>query len=154
MRNYMLLFPSLYKMRRLSSIICVIFVSVSSVESIENPAGTGVKVYTKHRSHQQDVGRTRSSLHNINRGGGMKGRKASPPPQPPSASPKLLQSMRLLYLTYYASLGALMPYLPVYFHSLGHPGSSIGLLGAVKPLTTFLVAVRCCMYILFAYDAY
>jgi len=48
--------------------------------------------------------------------------------------------MRLLYLTYYASLGALMPYLPVYFHSLGHPGSSIGLLGAVKPLTTFLVA--------------
>jgi MFS family permease len=48
--------------------------------------------------------------------------------------------MRLLYLTYYASLGALMPYLPVYFHSLGHSGSSIGVLGAVKPLTTFLVA--------------
>ena len=40
--------------------------------------------------------------------------------------------MRLLYLTYYASLGALLPYLPVYFHSLGHPGSSIGVLGAVK----------------------
>ena len=33
-----------------------------------------------------------------------------------------------------------MPYLPVYFHSLGHSGSAIGLLGAVKPLTTFLVA--------------
>ena len=33
-----------------------------------------------------------------------------------------------------------MPYLPVYFHSLGHAGSSIGFLGAVKPLTTFLVA--------------
>eukprot|EP00804_Cyclotella_cryptica_P013296 CCRYP_018639-RA/>CCRYP_018639-RA protein AED:0.41 eAED:0.41 QI:0/0/0/1/0/0/2/0/369 len=48
--------------------------------------------------------------------------------------------MRLLYLTYYASLGALMPYLPVFFHSLGHSGSSIGVLGAVKPLTTFLVA--------------
>jgi predicted MFS family arabinose efflux permease len=48
--------------------------------------------------------------------------------------------MRLLYLSYYASLGALMPYLPVYFHSLGHAGSSIGFLGAVKPLTTFLVA--------------
>lgn len=56
------------------------------------------------------------------------------------ASQKILTSMRLLYLSYYASLGALMPYLPVYFHSLGHAGSSIGFLGAVKPLTTFLVA--------------
>jgi MFS-type transporter involved in bile tolerance (Atg22 family) len=33
-----------------------------------------------------------------------------------------------------------MPYLPVYYHSLGHSGQAIGLLGAVKPLTTFLVA--------------
>lgn len=33
-----------------------------------------------------------------------------------------------------------MPYLPVYFHSLGHAGSAIGLLGAVRPITTFLVA--------------
>jgi len=33
-----------------------------------------------------------------------------------------------------------MPYLPVYFHSLGHAGTAIGILGAVKPLTTFLVA--------------
>ena len=57
-----------------------------------------------------------------------------------SASPKVLQSMRLLYLTYYASLGSLLPYLPVYFHSLGLDGSSIGLLGAVKPITTFIVA--------------
>ena len=48
--------------------------------------------------------------------------------------------MRRLYLTYYASQGALMPYFPVYFHSLGHAGSAIGILGAVKPLTTFLVA--------------
>lgn len=57
-----------------------------------------------------------------------------------SASPKVLQAMRLLYLTYYASLGSLLPYLPVYFHSLGLDGSSIGLLGAVKPITTFIVA--------------
>lgn len=71
-------------------------------------------------------------------GGGFKG--ASVPSSPPRATKKQLQSMRLLYLTYYASLGALLPYLPVYYHSLGHPGSSIGLLGAVKPLTTFLVA--------------
>lgn len=33
-----------------------------------------------------------------------------------------------------------MPYLPVYYHSLGHGGQIIGMLGAVKPLTTFLVA--------------
>lgn len=33
-----------------------------------------------------------------------------------------------------------MPYLPVYYHSLGHGGSIIGLLGAVKPFTSFCVA--------------
>lgn len=33
-----------------------------------------------------------------------------------------------------------MPYLPVYYHSLGHGGLIIGMLGAVKPLTTFIVA--------------
>jgi uncharacterized membrane protein YvlD (DUF360 family) len=59
---------------------------------------------------------------------------------PQRASRKILQSMRLLYLSYYASQGALMPYLPVYFHSLGHAGSAIGLLGAIRPITTFLVA--------------
>jgi len=48
--------------------------------------------------------------------------------------------IRLLFITYYGSLGSLMPYLPVYFHSLGHNGQAIGLLGAVKPFTTFLVA--------------
>jgi len=54
--------------------------------------------------------------------------------------PKLLNLFRLLYITFYGSLGALMPYLPVYFHSLGHDGQAIGILGAVKPMTTFLVA--------------
>ena len=48
--------------------------------------------------------------------------------------------IRILFLLYYGSLGALMPYLPVYYHSLGHGGQIIGLLGAVKPFTTFLVA--------------
>ena len=33
-----------------------------------------------------------------------------------------------------------MPYLPVWYDSLGHGGKIIGLLGAVKPATTFLVA--------------
>ncbi len=58
-----------------------------------------------------------------------------------SKSPKrTLTLIRLLFITYYSSLGSLMPYLPVYFHSLGHTGYAIGLLGAIKPLTTFLVA--------------
>mmetsp|Transcript_10859 Transcript_10859/g.16411 ORF Transcript_10859/g.16411 Transcript_10859/m.16411 type:complete len:541 (+) Transcript_10859:457-2079(+) len=57
-----------------------------------------------------------------------------------TTSPKTLMLIRLLFITYYGSLGALMPYLPVYFHSLGHGGQAIGLLGAVKPLTTFIVA--------------
>ena len=55
-------------------------------------------------------------------------------------NPKTLMLIRLLFITYYGSLGSLMPYLPVYFHSLGHGGQAIGLLGAVKPLTTFIVA--------------
>lgn len=55
-------------------------------------------------------------------------------------NPRVLALIRVLFLLYYGSLGALMPYLPVYYHSLGHGGQIIGLLGAVKPFTTFLVA--------------
>lgn len=57
-----------------------------------------------------------------------------------TTNPKLMFLIKLLFIAYYSSLGALMPYLPVYYHSLGHSGQAIGLLGAVKPLTTFLVA--------------
>ena len=57
-----------------------------------------------------------------------------------SEDPRILWLIRLLFLSYYGSLGSLLPYLPVYYHSLGHGGQIIGLLGAVKPLTTFLVA--------------
>jgi predicted MFS family arabinose efflux permease len=53
---------------------------------------------------------------------------------------RILMWIRLLFLSYYASLGSLMPYLPVYYDSLGHSGQIIGLLGAVKPFTTFVVA--------------
>ena len=53
--------------------------------------------------------------------------------------PGLLILIRVLYFTYYASLGSLLPYLPVYYHSLGHGGQIIGMLGAIKPFTTFLV---------------
>ena len=54
--------------------------------------------------------------------------------------PRILFLIRLLFITYYASLGSLLPYLPVYYHSLGHGGQVIGMLGAIKPSTTFLVA--------------
>jgi MFS family permease len=53
---------------------------------------------------------------------------------------RILNLVRLLFLTYYGSLGSLMPYLPVYYQSLGHGGQVIGLLGAVRPFTTFIVA--------------
>ena len=52
----------------------------------------------------------------------------------------ILMLIRILFLTYYGSLGSLLPYLPVYYDSLGHDGLMIGMLGAVKPLTTFLMA--------------
>uniref|UniRef100_A0A7S4AHB0 Major facilitator superfamily (MFS) profile domain-containing protein n=1 Tax=Pseudo-nitzschia australis TaxID=44445 RepID=A0A7S4AHB0_9STRA len=54
--------------------------------------------------------------------------------------PNLLILIRIMFFTYYASLGSLLPYLPVYYHSLGHGGQVIGMLGAIKPFTTFLVA--------------
>jgi len=53
--------------------------------------------------------------------------------------PGLLILIRILFFTYYASLGSLLPYLPVYYHSLGHGGQIIGMLGAIKPFMTFLV---------------
>lgn len=102
----------------------------------------GVASLHKHDLHRQsrtDVHRRKHSL--AIRGGGRGNPiDAGSPTATQNASKGTLQAMRLLYLTYYASLGALMPYLPVYFHSLGHKGTSIGLLGAVKPLTTLLAA--------------
>ena len=92
-----------------------------------------------HRHYRTDVPR-RKNLIAIRGGGRSNAIDNSSPIPSQSASKSTLQAMRLLYLTYYASLGALMPYLPVYFHSLGHKGTSIGLLGAVKPLTTLLAA--------------
>jgi MFS transporter, PPP family, 3-phenylpropionic acid transporter len=49
-------------------------------------------------------------------------------------------TVKLLYLLYYASLGAVMPYLPVYFQSLGMTDSHMGNLGAITPAVTFLVS--------------
>lgn len=146
-------------MRRTSAIICFVcaasLLPIGVVHSLQNAdTVAAIAHHRQKRKHHRrkskgndfsnrsidaknNVGRTHSSLHSVNRGGG---REANNPTAPAPASKKVLQSMRLLYLTYYASLGALLPYLPVFFHSLGHPGSAIGLLGAVKPFTTFLVA--------------
>jgi len=60
--------------------------------------------------------------------------------EPPRDDPRILMLIRLLFITYYGSLGSLLPYLPGYYHSLGHGGQVIGMLGAIKPFTTFLVA--------------
>ena len=103
----------------------------------------GVASIHKHDLHSHsrtDVRRKNVTAIRVRGGGRSNAIDNSTPIPSKSASKSTLQAMRLLYLTYYASLGALMPYLPVYFHSLGHKGTSIGLLGAVKPLTTLLAA--------------
>jgi hypothetical protein len=61
-------------------------------------------------------------------------------PASTSSSSLFLVLLATLYLTHFASDGCLLPFLPVYYHSLGHGGSIIGVLGAATPLTTFLVA--------------
>ena len=82
------------------------------------------------------------------RGGGPAGNNATgkrqitgnTPRKSPQSSRNVNFLIRLLFLSFYGSLGSIMPYLPVYYDSLGHGGQIIGLLGAVKPATTFLVA--------------
>jgi len=51
-----------------------------------------------------------------------------------------LVTVKLLFLLFYGSLGAVMPYLPVYYHALGLPDKQIGQLGAITPAVTFVVA--------------
>jgi MFS family permease len=53
---------------------------------------------------------------------------------------RVLFLMQLLYFTFYASQGCLAPFLPIYYHSLGHGGKIIGFIGSITPFTTFLVA--------------
>jgi PPP family 3-phenylpropionic acid transporter len=48
--------------------------------------------------------------------------------------------IRLLFTTYFGSLGALHPFLPLYFDSLNLGGELIGILGAITQFTQFLVA--------------
>ena len=58
----------------------------------------------------------------------------------PPTSTKSIWIMRLLFASYWGSLGAIQPYLPIYYHSLQLSGQIIGILGAITPFTTFLVA--------------
>lgn len=51
-----------------------------------------------------------------------------------------LITIKALFLLFYGSLGSVMPYLPVYYHALGLPDKQIGLLGAITPAVTFVVA--------------
>ena len=48
--------------------------------------------------------------------------------------------IRLLFLSYYGSLGSILPFKSVYFHSLGHGNTTIGMIGAIKPFVSFLAA--------------
>lgn len=76
-----------------------------------------------------------------------------PPPTPPPTLPAPSAEssemdedspirfwIRILYLSFYASQGCLTPFLPVYYRSLGHAGSVIGLLGSIRPMFSFVVS--------------
>jgi len=117
------------------------------VAAIQIHGVASLRKHDVHRHSRTDVFRRKqqhsisATINNVRGGGRHNAIDVTSTPTPSTnASKGTLQAMRLLYLTYYASMGALMPYLPVYFHSLGHKGTSIGLLGAVKPLTTLLAA--------------
>jgi len=53
--------------------------------------------------------------------------------------PQLLVVKCTMFM-FYCTLGTLMPYLPVYYHSLGLSGMTIGRLGAITPAITFAAA--------------
>ena len=48
--------------------------------------------------------------------------------------------VRLLMLVFYASLGCLMPYIPMYYKYLNIDSSYIGIFGAITPAVTFIVS--------------
>eukprot|EP00520_Triparma_pacifica_P012644 CAMPEP_0118645272 /NCGR_PEP_ID=MMETSP0785-20121206/7409_1 /TAXON_ID=91992 /ORGANISM="Bolidomonas pacifica, Strain CCMP 1866" /LENGTH=384 /DNA_ID=CAMNT_0006537137 /DNA_START=223 /DNA_END=1374 /DNA_ORIENTATION=+ len=62
-----------------------------------------------------------------------------PPTSIPASNESQLNQVRATFLFFYTCLGSLLPYLPVYYHSLGLSGPWIGVLGAVNPMTTFIV---------------
>lgn len=93
------------------------------------------------KRHDRSIpkGLTKTIVSTIPRGGGVSAKKLTKPNTDDDQS-GLLMLIRVMFFAYYASLGSLLPYLPVYYHSLGHGGQIIGMLGAIKPFITFLVA--------------
>ena len=55
---------------------------------------------------------------------------------PPSSN----NSVKVLQLAFYGSLGCIMPYLPMYYKSLGISPGYIGFFGAITPAINFLVS--------------
>ncbi|EKU20735.1 hypothetical protein NGA_0599300 [Nannochloropsis gaditana CCMP526] len=127
------------------------------------PSLTGGRPSSRPSSHLQDktaeslaaLDDTVSQLCRRVRGGSVSERSvpAVPKGASPSTAPVALQTgdgppsmastlvtVKLLFLLFYGSLGAVMPYLPVYYHSLGLPDKQIGMLGAITPAVTFVVA--------------
>lgn len=52
---------------------------------------------------------------------------------------RTLVLIRVLYLAYYTADGFLLPFMPMYYESLGHRGAIGGLIGSITPFTSFLV---------------
>ena len=117
-----------------------------------NPEAESPEKLHRHRDeHQEDIMKIDPiSSDSRNKNTSVQDFPATPSPtkdqaqmtkaEPQKDDPRILFLIRLLFITYYGSLGSLLPYLPVYYHSLGHGGQIIGMLGAIKPFTTFLVA--------------
>mmetsp|Transcript_3365 Transcript_3365/g.4736 ORF Transcript_3365/g.4736 Transcript_3365/m.4736 type:complete len:497 (-) Transcript_3365:419-1909(-) len=60
--------------------------------------------------------------------------------QPQQSSSQKYLVVKIVLFLYYGSLGSLMPYLPVYYHSLGIPDKKIGQLGAICPAVNFIIS--------------
>eukprot|EP00534_Pseudo-nitzschia_fraudulenta_P010795 CAMPEP_0201203312 /NCGR_PEP_ID=MMETSP0851-20130426/166798_1 /ASSEMBLY_ACC=CAM_ASM_000631 /TAXON_ID=183588 /ORGANISM="Pseudo-nitzschia fraudulenta, Strain WWA7" /LENGTH=595 /DNA_ID=CAMNT_0047491279 /DNA_START=89 /DNA_END=1876 /DNA_ORIENTATION=+ len=109
-------------------------------------------IFTSHRTRvsSKSWGTLKTTMINIPRGGAFPKKKLQNKKEKKEKKvvttevdddpANLLILIRIMFFAYYASLGSLLPYLPVYYHSLGHGGQIIGMLGAIKPFTTFLVA--------------
>ena len=53
---------------------------------------------------------------------------------------RLFWLIRILYVCYYASTGSIIPFLPVYYRSLGHGGQVIGFLATLRSVLNPLVS--------------
>lgn len=64
---------------------------------------------------------------------------AMPAARAASAGPSLMK-INVLMLFFYMTLGATLPFLPLFYRRLGINDSGVGLLGAITPAITFLVS--------------